>query len=338
MAPVIGEMRNLWLWFLNLLGWTSIWIFLLVTLTNVNLPMESGDPLRQISGYLFTLKDFNLITTEILNSQNNPVVTALVGNQTYLALIPVLVLVILLFFYLHHPLKNRVHGLTVLCFSLILFTMTASLNKSRWHPEISKYCGDHFFRRGRLSLAKNEYLKAFQNDLDPEKLYLLGEIHRQQGMQDIALRYYYLAIKENNEYFAPYYRIGILELNKQNYEVASEYLNRAARLNPGVPEIYSNSGIAYIGLNNLTSAENMFREAVRIKPGYAQGWYNLGNLYFQYLHSPESIRYFERCLAINPDFEPAIQQLRQARLVFQHDSRTESNLPKQQPGKANDIE
>ena len=147
-------------------------------------------------------------------------------------------------------------------------------------------------------------------------LYLLGESYRMQGNSDMAERWYKQSIDIYNQYFAPYYRLGIAALQQENYRDAVDNLESAADLKTGVPEIYSNLGIAYYGSADYEKAEQMFRKALDLKPAYVQAWFNLGNLYLYHKESPESICYYERALALNPVFKPAESQLKIAKEKF----------------------
>ncbi|OGL46548.1 MAG: hypothetical protein A2161_22270 [Candidatus Schekmanbacteria bacterium RBG_13_48_7] len=290
------------------LGWSSAGIFLLITATNINLPLISKFPLSEITRYLLRIGDSNLLTSVIWK------------NPTQFKILPLVLIVLFLFLYIRISAdgRNKIFLNSVIsCFSIGFFLVLLNIPFNKNSSSNHEYFGEHFSRQSKFELAENEFSFALQsNPHDWKSMYLLGELRRQQNCLNEAITLYKQTIGENKDYFAPYYRLGVIALNSENYEESVRLLEKALILSTGIPEIYNNLGIAYYGLLKYNDAEKMFRKAVELKPGYAQAWFNIGNLYLQYWKSPESIKYFEKALQIIPGFTPAKSQLDIAKKMF----------------------
>jgi len=97
---------------------------------------------------------------------------------------------------------------------------------------------------GELALKSGDFEKAsgyFARALDisPEDeaaAYNVGEIFFSNQKNDDAIKYFELAIKIKNTWPKPYYRLGLVYLNKGDYPKAIENLNKFLELDPQNPE------------------------------------------------------------------------------------------------------
>jgi len=107
----------------------------------------------------------------------------------------------------------------------------------------------------------------------PIALYLFADAMARNGSGDKAIRYFTLALSKRNDHF---------------------YLAKNAR------------GVAYLVNNDLDSAEVDFYLTTKDAPEFADAWANLGNLSVlrevSLGQSDMALEYFNKALAINPDF------------------------------------
>ncbi len=98
---------------------------------------------------------------------------------------------------------------------------------------------------GELALKKGDFDKARENftralQISPEDeaaAYNVGEILFSNQKNDEAVQYFELAIKIKSTWPKPYYRLGLVYLNKGDYPKALEYLNKFVELDPQNPEV-----------------------------------------------------------------------------------------------------
>jgi tetratricopeptide (TPR) repeat protein len=93
--------------------------------------------------------------------------------------------------------------------------------------------GDCYLRRGDFEKAQNFFKESIELLPDNEILaYNVGEIYFSNQKMDEAIQYYALTIKIKPGWSHPYYKIGLVHLNKTEYEKAEENFNKFLELEP----------------------------------------------------------------------------------------------------------
>ena len=128
---------------------------------------------------------------------------------------------------------------------------------------------------GRLSQAESLYQGLLQKEPDnPDALYFLGVLARQQGRQAEAL----------------------------------EFILRAIAAGPSSPA-YNTLGNIYKDMGRLDEAALRDRQALEITPDSAEALFNLGNILQQQHRLEEAVSCYHRLLAIRPDSAEAHNDL-----------------------------
>ncbi len=98
--------------------------------------------------------------------------------------------------------------------------------------------GELALRSGDFESASKRFSQALEiSPEDEAAAYNVGEIFFSNQKNDEAVRYFEMAIKIKNTWPKPYYRLGLVYLNKGDYPKALEYLNKFVELDPQNPEV-----------------------------------------------------------------------------------------------------
>jgi len=98
--------------------------------------------------------------------------------------------------------------------------------------------GELALRSGDFESASKHFSQALEiSPEDEAAAYNVGEIFFSNQKNDEAVRYFEMAIKIKNTWPKPYYRLGLVYLNKGDYPKALEYLNKFVELDPQNPEV-----------------------------------------------------------------------------------------------------
>jgi tetratricopeptide (TPR) repeat protein len=93
--------------------------------------------------------------------------------------------------------------------------------------------GDIYVRKGDLEKAQNFFEESIallpENEILP---YNVGEIYFANQKHDEAIAYYDIAIKIKPDWSPPYYRQGLVYLNKANYAKAQQNFQRFLEIDP----------------------------------------------------------------------------------------------------------
>jgi tetratricopeptide (TPR) repeat protein len=98
--------------------------------------------------------------------------------------------------------------------------------------------GEAALKKGDLEAARKYFSQALElSPQDEVGAYNVGEILFSNQSIDEAIKYFELAISIKKSWSRPYLRLGVVYLNKGNYEKALEYLNAFVRMDPDNPEV-----------------------------------------------------------------------------------------------------
>jgi len=106
-----------------------------------------------------------------------------------------------------------------------------------------------------------------------------------------------------------YYLIGIVELQKENYEESIKYINKAIDLNGNKFHYHLNLGNAYRKFGPLDKSFISYDKAIKLNPNYAEAYFNRGLLYLEQHQIENSINDFNKVLKIDPTYWKAYVNL-----------------------------
>jgi len=135
---------------------------------------------------------------------------------------------------------------------------------------------------------KNDYEKA-------EKLY--GEILASNGRHAPSLQ-----------------KLARIELARHRRPKAAEYFERSLESNPGDVNTWNDLGNVRYDLKNYEAASRCYRKAIDLQPEFYWAYFNIGlTLRQQYPDDPAKVEeaksWFDRTLALNPDYYPAVNEI-----------------------------
>ena len=116
-------------------------------------------------------------------------------------------------------------------------------------------------------------LQHYKDD-DVKIPYNLGLIYSLQGMHQLALKAYDLALKIKPDDVEVLINKGSTCNDIKNYILALEILEKAIQIRPNIPEAWSNKGIALNNLNLYQESINAYNEAIKLAPSFHEVWSN----------------------------------------------------------------
>lgn len=197
---------------------------------------------------------------------------------------------------------------------------------------------------GRLSEAEELYQEILGTEPNnPDALYFLGVLARQQGKQDLAADFILRAIsvspsnpmyptvlgnifKDSGRFdeAAGYYRQGLAinpgymealfnlgNVLQQQYRLAEaiDCYSRVLKINPRYAEAHNDLGVALMAQFRWDEAVASFNQALQYKPGYAEAFNNLGVAFKNTGRMEESEACYRQALALKPDYAQALLNL-----------------------------
>jgi protein O-GlcNAc transferase len=116
-----------------------------------------------------------------------------------------------------------------------------------------------------------------------------------------AERLYRAVLAQLPEQFDALHLLGVLELQRRNFDAAVQLIGRAATLDPRHAPAHSNLSAALLELKRPSEALASCDRALAIAPDYAEAHINRGNALQATGRDEEAIASYDRALAIKPD-------------------------------------
>jgi tetratricopeptide (TPR) repeat protein len=142
-----------------------------------------------------------------------------------------------------------------------------------------------------------------------------GEMHRQNGQPDKAIRDAAQAVILLPQDPDAFYNLGLAFADRGDYEVAVRHYQKALALQPKHGKAWNNMGSALEKQDLRKDAEKAYRKAISLNPHHVEAQNNLGTLLSQQGDFEAASQCFETALADQPQFIPALQQLAQIRTL-----------------------
>lgn len=129
----------------------------------------------------------------------------------------------------------------------------------------------------------------------------LGNVYRQLGRRDEALRAYDAAILAKPDFAAVYCNLGVLLIELERYADATRALEAAIRLQPEMPEAHANLGQALRRERRYDAAIAASRRAIELRPNYRDAYLNLAVAAYEIDALEDALLANERAAAIDPN-------------------------------------
>jgi protein O-GlcNAc transferase len=147
-------------------------------------------------------------------------------------------------------------------------------------------------------------LQHYIND-DVKIPYNLGLIYSLQGMHQLAIEAYDLALKIQPNDVETLINKGSTCNDIKNYALALEVLEKSIQLRSDIPEAWFNKGTALHELQRYDEAIAHYDQALTLKPDYPEGWYNKGAALHALQRYDEAITHYDQALTLKPDYAEA---------------------------------
>ena len=126
--------------------------------------------------------------------------------------------------------------------------------------------------RHKTATVKN---KSKSGHLNPAQLPLALSFHN-AGQLDQAAEIYEGILKGNPRHFDALQLIGVLEIQRNNWESALKYLSKALLVNASIPFVFFNIAIALQKLGRFKEALSNYERAISLKQDYSEAYCNKG--------------------------------------------------------------
>jgi len=128
----------------------------------------------------------------------------------------------------------------------------------------------------------------------------------QQGQLARAEPLYRAILEKAPNHFDARHLLGVIELQRRNFETAVLLLSHAVTLNPHHAPSHLNIGTALRGLGRPGEALASYDRALAIRPDYAEALNNRGIALRDLERTDEALASYDHALALKPDFAEAL--------------------------------
>ena len=172
------------------------------------------------------------------------------------------------------------------------------------HPAALIVLGDLSYREKDYKAALNYYRKA-QNQIKNSSVALIKIAQTYEKLNKIknALQIYEKVLKTYNDCYVAYYKIGLFDKSKEN-----AYLKKSIAINPNYKDAWIDLGRIAIERQNYKDAKKYLNIANYIDENDFRYYYYQGVLAKK--QGQDSAYYFKKSLSLNPDYEPAKEELK----------------------------
>lgn len=155
---------------------------------------------------------------------------------------------------------------------------------------------------GNLPAAASLYHKLLKNESGQiDVICLLGILYLQQENLDRASEYIQKTLLVNPVHLTAYNYLGTIQKQQGEYEKAIESYKRAIELNPAYVSAHSNLASLYHLQGRLDSALESYKEALSQKPDYFEAYINMGAVLQEQGRCSEAIECYRKAIQLKPD-------------------------------------
>jgi tetratricopeptide (TPR) repeat protein len=165
------------------------------------------------------------------------------------------------------------------------------------------------------------------NPKDARAYQVIGHALANNGENEKALYYYYMALKYNPGYYPSYLNAGTVFQKMGRLDEAINCYNKALHFDNKPAEAHYNLGIILMEKNNLNEAISHFKKALVITPDDSDTHNNLGVALMKAGNVEEALAHFQESLRLDPKGESALKNMRIAAAVQKKDTGKRSSIP-----------
>jgi tetratricopeptide (TPR) repeat protein len=177
------------------------------------------------------------------------------------------------------------------------------------------FIGQHYFKKGKMTLAKDYLERAFAASPDAEGVrLLLGLACGDEGETERARELLSAAAERGQSSFAAHYGLGRLLAAEEKWAGALAEFKRALAARPS-PEAHYVVGCVYYQMRRDRLALRHLRKAVELDNGYAAAFYMLGLVYLRAGERERALEAFEAARSTDAS-DPLYRQATVRRLTL----------------------
>jgi tetratricopeptide (TPR) repeat protein len=163
---------------------------------------------------------------------------------------------------------------------------------------------EYYYEHHKIALSYAE--KAIQlNDMNKEAIILSGDIQHSIGKSKKALKQYNMALKKGLADEELLNKIGLANLEYENYLDAIDNFTKVIELNPDNARYYAARGKSKLKLKMFGAAVEDFKQALSIDPGLQEAYKNLGFCYTNVGNYSKAFENLNKAIALNSNDEDA---------------------------------
>src|ERR1700677_4476570 len=133
-----------------------------------------------------------------------------------------------------------------------------------------------------------------------------GLARHQQGNLVEAERHYDAALKSQPDNFDALHMLGVIALQKGQFEQGVEIITRAVALNDNSPIAFNNLAKGLKDLGRFDEAFVHFERAIALAPAFVDAEFNYGTALHFVNRSEDALVHFEKAIALQPKFVAAL--------------------------------
>ncbi|HKG48349.1 MAG TPA: tetratricopeptide repeat protein [Pyrinomonadaceae bacterium] len=157
--------------------------------------------------------------------------------------------------------------------------LQAAADLGEENPPLNQFIGEHYFRRGKIKLARAYLTKAHAAMPDDLRIsLLLGLTCADDGEVELAKNLLSTATAQGGSSFAVHYGLGWVFVAEKNWRRALGEFKRALTVRPSAEAHYV-LGCVYYELNRDALAVRHLRKATQMDNGYAEAFSLLAQAY-----------------------------------------------------------
>ncbi len=140
--------------------------------------------------------------------------------------------------------------------------------------------------------------------VDPNALFNHGLALHRAGQVDKAEAIYRHVLSLHPMHFDALHMLGVIALQRQEYERAVELIGMALSVDPHNPiyaDAYTNRGTAYRALGKNKEAVACYTRAIKLRPDQPETYFNRANAYRALNQGPEALADLERAARLSPN-------------------------------------
>jgi len=183
--------------------------------------------------------------------------------------------------------KEKLFGLTTIAVFIVL-SITSWMQIRYWKNSSALF-------QHALNVTENNYLAHN----------VFGNVLKEQGKINAAMRHYQSALEIKPDYAAPYYNIGHTLSTQGKYQDAINHFQKALQIKPDYAPVHDNLGYIFMSQGKIEQAILHYLEALRINPDDAAVHNRLGLAMRSQGQVNNAITHFLKAVKLKPLFGAA---------------------------------